>query len=335
MSLASDIFNRARQDTALLLKNSAKALTVLAVAAALALPLDPASAASGGGRMGGSSFRSAPSRSVAPRSGYSGGGGGIGVYGGGGYYGGYAPSGLFLNPFIMPIGIGGVGFGGFGSLLLFATAAGFILNSLQRRSEVAEEVEAVDPVTAVTVLKVGLLATARQLQVDLDFLARQADTGNVAGLRYVLAETVTSLLRNPDYWMYGSVKVNQARLSKAEGMFNQVCLEERLKLEEETLTNTEGRRMEKERARAKRADMSKAPGEYIVVSLVVAAAGSLIKGMPKEVDSTADVDRALRALGGVDAEDLQAVEVVWAPQSLRDTLSERELLGDHPELRRL
>lgn len=285
--------------------------------------------------MGGSSFRSVP-RSVAPRSGYSGGGGGgMGIYGGPGYYGGFAPSGMYINPFIMPIGIGGVGFGGFGSLLLFASAAGFILNALQKRAEVAQEEEAVDPVTAVTVLKVGLLATARQLQVDLDFLARQADTGNVSGLRYVLAETVTSLLRNPDYWMYGSVNVDQARLSKAEGLFNKTCLEERLKLDEETLTNTGGRRMEKAKARATRADMSKAPSEYIVVSLVVAAAGGLITKMPKQVDGTADVEKALRALGGVGVDDLQAVEVLWAPQSLTDTLSERELLSDHPELRRL
>lgn len=259
-------------------------------------------------------------------------------YGGGsyGYGGGFGMPGLFLNPFIMPIGgLGFGGFGGFGSLLLFGTAAAFLSQSVGRRSEEAELQNATDPKTSVAVLKVGLLATARGLQVDLDTLARAADTATVSGLRYVLDETITALLRNPDYWIYGSMNVKQARLSQAEGEFNRLALEERLKLDEETLSNTRGRKAEAPRASSSRTDMSKAPSEYIVVSLVVAAAGNLVTKLPKSIDSATDVNRALRAMAGVSADSLQGVEVVWAPQSLRDTLTEQELLADHPELRRL
>lgn len=334
MSLADDLLSRAKEDTALLLRHSGKVLSVAALIAALSLPLDPTLAASGGGRVGGSSFRSpsmsrpAPPRMSAPSGGY---GGGYGYsYG---YGGGYSMPGLFLNPFIMPIG--GFGFGGFGGILLFATAAAFLYESFSTRVQEKQIEDEVDPKTAVTVLKVGLLATARALQVDLDTLARSADTSTVSGLRYVLGETVTALLRNPDYWMYGSVDVKQARLSQAEEEFNRVSLEERLKLDEETLSNAAGRRVEAPRAAATRTDISKAPNEYIVVSLVVAAAGNLVTKLPKSIDSTNDVNRALRALAGVSKDSLQAVEVIWAPQSLRDTLSEREMLGDHPELRRL
>lgn len=331
MSLASDMLARAQADTALLLRHTGKALAVAAVVAALSLPLDPSLAARGGGRIGGSGFRSpSMSRGYAPRpSAPSRGGGGYSY----GYGGGYGMPGLFLNPFIMPIG--GFGFGGFGSLLLFATAAAFLFESVQRRSEETEVQDAADPKTSVAVLKVGLLATARGVQVELDTLARSADTATVSGLRYVLDETVTALLRNPDYWIYGSVDVKQARLSQAEGEFNRRALEERLKLDEETLSNTRGRRAEAPRATASRADMSKAPSEYIVVSLVVAAAGNLITKLPKSVDSANDVSRALRAMAGVSANSLQGVEVIWAPQSLKDTLTQQELLADHPELRRL
>lgn len=327
---ASYLVKRAAADTKLLATYGSRVAAVAALVATLALPLDPALAARGGGRVGGSSFRSAPSMRAAPRSGYSGGGGIPGGYGGG-YYGA-GPS-VFMSPFFLPFG--GFGLGGFGSLFLFASAAAFLYDAVRTKTEEGEYAEAVDPVTAVTVLKVGLLASARELQVSLDALGRSADTTSISGLRYVLGETVTALLRHPDFWMYGSSNVQQARLSKAEGEFNKLSLEERLKLDEETLTNAGGRQSELERASATTTDLGDVPNEYIVVSLVVAAAGDLITRMPKTIDSTADLDRALRALAGVTEDSLQGVEVVWAPQSLKDSLTERQLLADHPELKRL
>lgn len=333
MTLLSDVSARARADTRLLLAASSRVLSVAAVVAALSLPLDGASAAGAGGRVGGSSFRSPRMSRPAPRAPAR-----SPSYGGGygysyGYGGGYSMPGLFLNPFIMPIG--GFGMGGFGSLLLFATAGAFLYESFAARKADQELGEQADPKTAVAVLKVGLLANARPLQLDLDAMARSADTASPAGLRYVLQQTATALLRNPDYWMYAAVDVRQARLSDAESQFTQLALEERLKLGEETLSNADGRRTEAPRARAGETDVTKAPSEYIVVALLVAAAGDLVTKLPKVVDGTKDVDRALRALAAVSKDQVQAVEVVWAPQSLKDTLSQQEMLMDHPELRRL
>jgi uncharacterized membrane protein len=176
------------------------------------------------------------------------------------------------------------------------------------------------------------VTTARQLQVDLDGVARTADTGSVNGLRYVLEEAVLSLLRNPDRWVYGSVAVDVTPFSQAEDVFNRKCMQERLKVADETLTNVGGRRVE----RAPRAADPMGVGEFIVVSLVAAATDEgLSTALPRDVNGPADLNRALGMLGGVSTDSLQGVELIWAPQSLTDTLTEKEMLADHPELRRI
>lgn len=313
-----------------------KTAAVLTVVAMLAAPMNAALAASGGGRIGGSQFRAPAMRSApAPSRSY----GGPGVYSapapsiGYGYGYGYGAPSIFVNPFIAPVGVG-IGFGGLGTFLTIAFVASLIGSALRSRASDAVEIAA-DPTTAVAVFKIGLLASARGLQMDLDTLARSADTSTTSGLSAVLEDTVTALLRHPDYWTHASVSVRSAPLSKAEAEFNRAALEERLKLDEETLINTSGRKRELSRASARDSDVSKAPGEYIVVTAVVAADGTVVPRLPKEISSVADVDRALRAFASLPANDLQAIEIVWAPQSMRDTLSEREMLNDHPELRRL
>lgn len=56
------------------------------------------------------------------------------------------------------------------------------------------------------------------------------------------AETVLSLLRNPDYCVYGDGGTKNPRgLDGAEEAFNEVVLQERGKFKEETLVNVGGR----------------------------------------------------------------------------------------------
>ena len=56
------------------------------------------------------------------------------------------------------------------------------------------------------------------------------------------AETVLSLLRNPDYCVYGDGSTKNPRgLDGAEDAFNEVVLQERGKFKEETLVNVGGR----------------------------------------------------------------------------------------------
>lgn len=59
---------------------------------------------------------------------------------------------------------------------------------------------------------------------------------------YYPAETVLSLLRHPDYCIYGQGSTsNQRSLEAGESKFNAMSMEERSKVKEETLVNVSGR----------------------------------------------------------------------------------------------
>ena len=47
---------------------------------------------------------------------------------------------------------------------------------------------------------------------------------------------------------------------------------------------------------------------------------------------SAELRTALKRVGAIRADALQAVEVIWTPQEEGDTLTEEELLADYPTL---
>jgi len=68
------------------------------------------------------------------------------------------------------------------------------------------------------------------------------------------------------------------------------------------------------------------------VTILVAAEGEY--KLPT-INSNTDLKDALRKLGSIPVDAIQAIEVLWTPQDENDTLSERELLRDYPLLRSL
>ncbi|MEB3318213.1 MAG: DUF1517 domain-containing protein [Cyanobacteriota bacterium] len=306
------------------------------------LLLAPHSAeAASGGRIGGGSFRSAPS----PRS-YGGGGsryrgsGGVGggyvptPYGGGGFPGGYG--GGFGLPFIVPI----FGFGGglFGFLLLMAVV-GLVVNALRGGSAgpdlgglASDDSPALSngPVSLAQV-QVGLLPAAKELQADLRRLAATADTNTSAGLRQVLQETSLSLLRNPELWVYANAEAAQVAFSTAEDTFNRLSMQERSKLRKEVVTNVGGRRDQVVPA-VERQETSAVSSDYIAVTLLVASRNRLVL---KDATSAESLRDALQQLGAISADDLMALEVIWQPEGVGEVLTTEELLTAYPQLQHL
>lgn len=74
-----------------------------------------------------------------------------------------------------------------------------------------------------------------------------------------------------------------------------------------------------------------APPQLIVVTLLVASKGAL--SLPKKVDSADSLRSTLRALGGLPAEQVLGVEVLWTPQAEGDVFSREDLTKDYPSLR--
>ena len=311
------------------MKSFLKSLVAIGLVIALAMGhADSALAARSGGRIGGGSFRS-PSRTYAPPTRTSPGG-----YGGG-YGGGYYPGGGFGFPFILPF-IGGGG-GGLFSVLIFLSIAGFLVQSFRRNSDGGDEGNYTNPAVSIAKVQVGLLAEARNLQAELDLIAEKANTNTNEGLAQVLQETTLSMLRHPEYWVYGADESQQARLESAEAQFNRLALSERSKFTAETLSNVNNQLKqgstgsalalgEKGSALAESQD----PGEYIVVTLIAATQGKL--ELPP-INSSEDLRKALSLLGGISSDRLLALEILWTPQAEGDVLTRDDVIAEYPNLK--
>ncbi len=293
--------------------------TVLIVVLVAHLVLDSGAAwaARSGGRIGGGSFsRPAPTRSYrsAPRSDYR---YSQPVYGGG-----------FGFPFLIPFfGFGG-GFGGLFTIILLGVVANFLVSAFRQFRAAGEDEQIDNPVVSVHTLHVGLLAQARELQNDLNKLALSADTQTPAGLANVLQEATLALLRHPEYWVYADASCQDTRLLQAETIFNQRALSERSKLTAETLSNYRQTIQQRDIAPTTTQEV----GDYIVVTLIVAATGKL--ALPT-INNDLDLRHVLQGLGGIGSDRLLAVEILWQPQAIGDTLTADELLLAYPTLKHL
>ncbi|MFM9042176.1 MAG: DUF1517 domain-containing protein [Vulcanococcus sp.] len=290
------------------------------------LVLPQPSLAASGGRIGGGSFRSAPSM---PR-GY--GGGYQRGYGGGGYRGGYG--GGFGFPFIVPFFCGGGGL--FGFLILMAVV-GLLVNALRGGGQALpaggnggnlDRYQPEGPV-AIAQLQVGLLASARELQWDLRQLAGSSDTSSSAGLQRVLQDSTLALLRHPDLWVYANAEVGQVPFPSAESTFNRLSMTERSKLRSEVTSNVSGSISRDAGSAAGDAD---AVSDYIAVTVLVASRGRIPLN---PVNGSEDLREALRIIGSVPSDQLLALEVIWQPEGAGDVLSADELLTAYPQLKHL
>jgi len=241
-----------------------------------------------------------------------------------------------VTPFYYTPFYSGYGFGG-GLFLLAAIAMAAVAVTSRIGGAIGDAVsddsDFYDPTNTVSVVKVGLLANAREIQERLDALGRTADTNTAEGLSYILQETTLALIRCPDYWSYGSATTKKTSFSAVENDFSQASMEARSKIAEETLTNIGSRKSESSRSISNVEALDAAPSEYIVVTLIVANEGQL--KLPKNIRNAEDLRTALTAVGGVGTESLQAVEVLWSPQGINSSLTEAEMLLDNPELKRI
>jgi uncharacterized membrane protein len=303
-----------------------KPLLALTLVVALVLGQAQGALAASGGRIGGGSFRM-PSRPMAPPSRTYAPPGGGGYYPGGGFGYGY--------PFLVPSFGVGFGFSGLFTVLIFLAIAGFLVNTLRSVQQSDDSGYNPNPTVSLTKLQVGLLAEARGLQADLNRIAEVADTGSRAGLAQVLQETTLALLRHPEYWAYAGDQTQLTSLNAAEPQFNRLALTERSKFSAETLSNVDNllKQGKPDQALPSAGDLAtldKDPGEYIIVTLLVATQGKL--QLPP-INSSQELRQAISQLGSVSSDNLLAMEVLWTPQATGDTLSSDEVLAQYPNLK--
>ncbi|MCV3214855.1 DUF1517 domain-containing protein [Plectonema radiosum NIES-515] len=314
-----------------------KTLFVLSLVFTLALShVDEALAARSGGRIGGGSFRAPSSRTYSPP-----GGGYSGGYGGG-YGGGYYPGGGgFGFPFLIPFFGIGSGFGGLFTILIFLAIANFMVQAFRRATggETTEDTGySSNPNVSVTRLQVAMFAQARELQPELNRIAETADTNSPEGRAEILQEASLALLRHPEYWVYAGGGTEQVRLNSAEAQFNRLTLAERSKFSEETLSNVNNQlKAATPKNALSGADVdnptdliTQGPGEYIIVTLLAATLG---KFEIPAVNNVEELRQALRQIGSIPSDKLLAIEVLWTPQALGDTLTSDDLFAEYADLK--
>ena len=287
----------------------------------------PASAASGG-RIGGGSFQSPSS----PRSQNYGGYGGNNFRG---YGSGYRGGGIGF-PFLLPIfGFGGGGIFGF---LILMSIVGVIVNSFKNSSNFTSSSnnsivpQSANP-TKVSLIQfqIGLLASAKEIQVKLRELASSSDTSTSSGLQRVLQDTTLSLLRKPELWVYSNIETGSVPFASAESTFNRISITERSKLKAELTSNYSGLTSTSTTNESNPGD-SDSTNEYIAITILVAAKKDL---RLNNSATNEQITEALRLLGSISSSDLIALEVIWQPDGEGETLREEELITQYPNLKHL
>ncbi|XP_015573457.1 uncharacterized protein LOC8280927 [Ricinus communis] len=180
--------------------------------------------------------------------------------------------------------------------------------------------------SSVIMIQVGLTGQASSLQKELNEIAKTTDTSSSEGWKLILNETASALLRHQHYFISGYSRVNKhGDAESLEKNFRQLSMEEREKIDVESLVNVNSIR----RQRAVIPKASKLGRNFLVVTVLIAGKGSYKIPVIRSID---DLEEVLRSLSFA-SEKLMAVEVLWTPQDETDTLSEEELLEDYPLLR--
>ncbi len=282
-----------------------------------------------GGRIGGGSF-DAP---TIPRSRSYGGNESYGGYGGYGHR--YRGGGIGF-PFLLPIfGFGGGGLFGF---LIFTSIIGLIVNSLRNstnwtdsnNSQLERKIITPRNVSLIQV-QLGLLASAKEIQLKLRELAASANTSTNTGLQRVLQESTLALLRKPELWVYSNIETGLVPYSSAESTFNRISITERSKLQAEITTNYSGQ-IETSLNSNFTAGDSDPTNELIAVTIIVASKKDL--KLNQFIDNE-QITETLRILGSISSNDIIALEVIWQPEGKGDVLSKEELIIQYPNLKHL
>ncbi len=282
--------------------------------------------AASGGRIGGGSF-DVPS---IPRSRNYGGNGGYGGYGNR-----YRGGGIGF-PFLLPIfGFGGGGLFGF---LVLTSIIGVIVNSLRNSknwtnstNSQLEKRRIIPSNVSLIQVQMGLLASAKEIQIDLRELAASANTSTNTGLQRVLQESTLALLRKPELWVFSNIETGLVPYASAESTFNRISITERSKLQAEITTNYSGQIETLSNSNHTAGD-SDPTNEFIAVTIIIASKKDF--NLNQFTDNE-QITETLRILGSISSSDLIALEVIWQPEGKGDVLSEEELIIQYPNLKHL
>jgi uncharacterized membrane protein len=118
---------------------------------------------------------------------------------------------------------------------------------------------------------------------------------------------------------------------QAERDFNQLSVQERSKFEQETVSKFGGVDYSSSQQQWEGSG-DRSTATMAVVTLVLAIDGDSTKvGRVQSINSVEEALRKIAADAKVD-DCLQSVEILWTPEDRSETLSQRDIVADYPEL---
>jgi uncharacterized membrane protein len=176
-------------------------------------------------------------------------------------------------------------------------------------------------------VQLGLGRSGRGVQKRLDDFATTGDTSSEAGLAELLRQTALELMREKDSIRYALADASGPfSLTNGESKMTGAAMAERSRFQIERVRGAEGQTRRSEAA----STVGSEALEFLVVTILVATRASLAVGKAEDRQS---VEAALAALGGVAADNLLGLEVIWTPADPEDSLTETDLMTTYPDMR--
>lgn len=247
---------------------------------------------------------------------------------GGGYGGGYGYGRSYgYSP--------GSSWGGvvFFLIILVIVGAVILVSVLKKRKQqaVADKANQVD----VFRIELGVQAQARSIQERFERMAENAETDSEAGLASLLREVALSLRRQVQAIEYGAVtRVGALAFGTAQQQFGQWAGDARAKYNREIVrADAMGLRKEQKEA-ATRDELHDEDGEFAVAEFFVVTLVLGLRGvvLGTSVNDARELEALLEQLSRITAEQMVAVEVIWSPASLSDSMARSDMQLRYPEL---
>ncbi len=177
----------------------------------------------------------------------------------------------------------------------------------------------------VSKIQIALYATARSVQNEIRQLSEAADFNTKEGLRHFLRESLIILQRNRDAWCYALGKSEAFNRSAAIEKFDALSTEERMKFSVETFSRVANQRMIK-----KDYQNNEEVPEFIIVTVLIGTEHD--KPLFEPIKTREDVEKALTACLAITATYLLTVELLWTPESDRDSLTKDDMIAKYNNL---
>ncbi len=212
-------------------------------------------------------------------------------------------------------------------VLIYLTYKILSTNSrLKNRTESKIDREINNDRVTISMLQVALSSQAINVQQDLSELSSTIDTSTASNLISLMRESALVLLRNNHAWTHVLSSSNSLDINHAESAFDQLAFTERSKFSSETLSNVDGT------LKTKTADNSNSDdfAYYVVVTLILGTADD--NPLFTNINTEEALREAVLQLAAMRDDYLMKFELLWTPQKADEYLTDEELLMEYTNI---